>query len=367
MTRKLQVLGTLALLASYAGIAQAGAGGGNPYAFMKQGVGARGLGLGGAYLSQVTDGSSGYWNPAGYSYQEKGIQLYLSNMASGGQDAWQKSYEPTVTYISVAGRLLGLKNLMASFEDITYAVTYHQFELGGFQRTTQDGSGNVTLLDGEFGDKQSTLSVHAATQFFGDLVAVGFSLNQYFHTLDEAKAHGTGVTIGAQSNLSKVLDKDSEAMMGVLYDVKMGVLTRVYMKEKWENVEESIPPQYGLDFSCGLNNRTSPVRAFLAVGTFKQGVNSPQFHAGTEIVMRPLTASTESFSFVSATLRAGVGGIFSQPMEDWTTDDMNQFSQAISVGLGSEMLIGRKPVSMDFTVSMTEFGNKSVLSLGFDY
>lgn len=367
MRRDFRILWALALTTLCTATAQAGAGGGNPYAFMKQGVGARGLGLGGAYLSQVTDGSSGYWNPAGYSYQEKGTQIYLSHMSSGGQDAWQKSYEPSVNYLSVAGRLLALKNLMPSFEDITYAVTYHQFALDGFQRTTQDGSGNVTLLDGEFADKQSTLGVHAATQFFGDLVAVGFSLNQYFHTLDAADAHGTGVTIGAQSNLSKVLDKDSEAMLGVLYDVKMGVLTRVYMKEKWEHVEESIPPQYGLDFSFALNNRTSPVRALLALGTFKQGVNSPQFHAGSEVVFRPMTTNSESISFVSATLRAGVGGLFSQPMEEWTTEDMNQFSQAISFGLGGEMLIGKKPVSMDFTVSVTEFGNRSVLSIGFDY
>jgi len=349
-------------------LTHAGAGGGNPYAFMKLGVGARGVGLGGAYLSQVTDGSSGYWNPAGYGYLEKGVQLFLANSSLGGQDAWAKNYAPSMTYLSVAGRLLPLKGLSTSFEDITYALSYHQYALDGFVRTRQDASGNVEVVGGTFGDKQSTLGLHAATQFFGDLVAVGFSYNQYFHTLDDQSGSGAGVSVGAQSNLSKVLDRDSEAIFGLLYDVKMGVLTRVYLKEKWDSVEESIPAQYGLDISCSFNKRTSPVRIYLAAGTFKQGLNSPQIHCGSEVQYRPEAGTKESgFAFNCASLRAGLGGMFTQPLQGWSTEDMNQFSQDLSFGLGCEVSVGNKPVSVDFTASMTEFGNRSMLSMGFNY
>ena len=72
----------------------------DPSAFLYSGVGARALGMGGAFTSVADDTSAIYWNPAGLG---KVNQLTLAGMSqSAGQSQWDtKDITPTYQFVGV--------------------------------------------------------------------------------------------------------------------------------------------------------------------------------------------------------------------------------------------------------------------------
>ena len=57
---------------------RAGESGGQPGAFLQYGVGARALGMGGAFYAIADDATAAYWNPAGLAYLQRKEVTYMS-------------------------------------------------------------------------------------------------------------------------------------------------------------------------------------------------------------------------------------------------------------------------------------------------
>jgi hypothetical protein len=79
--RMTRFLVPLALAAALAGLAPgpARAAGEKGFAFLKVGVGARAMGMGGAYVAEVNDPSAVYWNPAGLGGLERAQVTFMHN------------------------------------------------------------------------------------------------------------------------------------------------------------------------------------------------------------------------------------------------------------------------------------------------
>jgi hypothetical protein len=293
---------------AFPAVAVSATGGGNPYAYLKQGVGARGVGLGGACQSMVADGSSGYWNPAGYANCE-GIQVYLTSDLGMASEPWQEEYLPQHTYVSASWQL---RPKGGTIPECTVALSAHDFRLDGF-RTTQVEGGSVVETGGEFGDEASELGLHVAVPISGSLLNVGLGILLHQQSLADRKASGSGMLLGAQVDLSEAFSHPSTPLLWILRDLRAGVCLRYASKERWDGDEQEYetPLRVDMSISCDVlgGDRDQLVTA---LGLAKQGVYRTQWRGGFEyrhdFDSRDGAADSPRLEF--ATLRSGFSGLY---------------------------------------------------------
>ena len=73
------------LILYFPGKASANRIGGDAYPFLKIGVGARALGMGGAFVAVADDGTAAYWNPAGLGSLGKREVSFMHTSVSGNK------------------------------------------------------------------------------------------------------------------------------------------------------------------------------------------------------------------------------------------------------------------------------------------
>jgi hypothetical protein len=123
---------------------------GEPAAFLRNGAGARGLGMGGAYTALADDASSVYWNPA--------------------KLAWQEKLEITAMYAN-----MGLDS-MYDYAGIVLPLSFASFGFGYLQQATNkiETTDSVGLVTGEVEAANNALFAGYG-QTFGDIFSLGFS------------------------------------------------------------------------------------------------------------------------------------------------------------------------------------------------
>jgi hypothetical protein len=89
--------------------------------FLNIGAGARGLGMGGAQVASVADGSSGYWNPAGLVSVKENPQLSLMH-AEYFAGIGKYDYASLALPVSNGKRTIGLSFLRFAVDDIPNTV-----------------------------------------------------------------------------------------------------------------------------------------------------------------------------------------------------------------------------------------------------
>lgn len=170
--------------------------------YLRIGVGARALGMGGAFVSICDDASATYWNPAGLTQL---TQRQITSMAS----------------LMSLDRKYNFLNYVTPLQNKTIGVSLINFGVGDLREIIKTPEGWDKEL-GEFDDTENTFMLSGA-QKLNDKLAIGVNLKyltqgmntQQHHPKGRNKASGMGIDVGG---LYKVSDNVKVGLM--LQDVR---------------------------------------------------------------------------------------------------------------------------------------------------
>ena len=258
------VLIVFATVASFADTTSDSAGG--AAAFLKIGVSARGVGMGGIGVADFSGADSVYWNPANIAYQEP-KQDMISTSCNMPLD---RSY-----------KFFGFSTRVGK---LAYAIGWGRFEVDDILRT--DNNGNIL---GTFDDKEDAIWLSAGYRFRSD-VAFGVSLKFLNQDVYTYSADGVGVDLGiaykptdklslglSVSNIGAELDWDDKSenddvpvyvRFGLVYDkaeygLKFGLEVLKIEDEDAEvlaGVEKSFKDRFSIRLGKNQNGVTAGAR-----------------------------------------------------------------------------------------------------------
>jgi len=290
--------------------------------YLRIGVGARALGMGGAFVSICDDASATYWNSAGL------IQLTQRQMTS-------------MTSLMSLDRRYNFLNYVTPLEDETKTIGISLINFGvkdlrEFVETTQ---GDQEL--GKFNDTENTVMLSYARKL-NDRLAIGVNLKyltqgmntQQHHPKGRNKASGLGLDVGT---LYKISD-----------DVKLGLMLqdiRSYLK--WETEHSDRLP---LVVKLGMSTKLFNERLTLATDIEQVEDNhKTKIYAGLEYWLRENLGLRAGV--FDSDLTAGLGFIFPtksinlQLDYSFAPDRFSDFKENIS---GSERYNHRFSLSVKF-------------------
>ncbi len=177
--------------------ARAGESGGQPGAFLQYGVGARALGMGGAFYAVADDATAAYWNPAGLAYlQRKEITTMQATLFAQTAFTYMGYANPTTTRGTFA---LGITQLTSTGFEKVNAV---------FDPAT--GEPTSITKAGSFADTQRAIALSWGREAT-ETMAFGLSVKQVSRQLDSS----------SDSHLA--LDIAAMRIMGPNYHMALGV------------------------------------------------------------------------------------------------------------------------------------------------
>ena len=181
----------------FAPAASAGESGGQPGQFLQYGVGARALGMGGAFYAVADDASAAYWNPAGLAYlQRKEITTMQASLWEQTSLTYFGYAHPTATKGTFAFGMATLSS--AGFEKVTAL----------FNPQTNEPTSVTT--NGTFADQQRAM-IFAWGKEATETTSFGISLKQVTRQLDSS------------SDSTLTMDASAMRIMGPYYRLALGI------------------------------------------------------------------------------------------------------------------------------------------------
>lgn len=220
------------------------------------GVGARALGLGGAYIAAPNDASAVYWNPGGMDLLErKSATMFYSNLPLGGQYNFVAYVHPTLNFGTLGAAILRVGN--------------------DFQHVHTNGE---ILGDASFANTQFLFSYGKNLPLN---LSAGLSIKieqQSFTLSDGGTLNGRGV--GADFGLIYRPDFD----MTLLQNTSLGVIIQNAIPPiiKAGNENQQIPRSYKFGFAKDLRFRGRDDLVSLYADLEYNVNKAPKFHFGTE-------------------------------------------------------------------------------------
>jgi len=182
----LRGLAVCLLLSAWCGSAGAEgtAGGAAPY--LREGMGARGLGMGNAQTAAAAEAAAAYWNPAALTaLNGSGLASQLALLGDGR--AWN-----ALSFCQ--------SGMTARLGHYAYGLSWFNFTAGS---DLEARASNRPEPEGIFGDAQNAFVLALASDF-GSGVAVGTNLKILSHKLSDETAMGTGIDLALWQRLDEV-------------------------------------------------------------------------------------------------------------------------------------------------------------------
>ncbi len=153
--------------------------GGYPGGFLRMGIGARPLGMGGAFVALADDGTAAFWNPAGLGQLDK---PQLASMYT------RMSLDRTHHFVGYAQPIRGFATISISW--LNYGVAHI------------DGRDVLGQPTGDFSDAENAYLLSIGRKI-GHALFVGGTLKFLRHQLADKQASGSGMDLGAMLKFSE--------------------------------------------------------------------------------------------------------------------------------------------------------------------
>lgn len=148
----------------------------NTMAFLKRGIGAKALSLGGAFVAVADDATSVYWNPAGLTQNKK--------------------FSIAASYDDRFG--IGVKDQYVSFgkswKNIAFGIAFVRTSIDKIPRTKWDEY-QRPLLEGYFETSDNALFLSTALRIFKG-ISVGVNGKYFYSQLDKNSGSGADIDVG---------------------------------------------------------------------------------------------------------------------------------------------------------------------------
>ncbi|NLB34557.1 MAG: hypothetical protein GX817_01875 [Elusimicrobia bacterium] len=192
-------LGAL-VMTGFCGTLSAGAG---PAAYLNQGIGARAMGMGGAFTAVADDASAAYWNPAGLALIDNIQGTLIFQRLSEADWPGLEDIAPSFSFFNFVLPMSRTGLLNAGVASLSIAT----FGIDNIPLTQMDASGNLSR--GSFTDKESAIIFSAGYPILGDDMLIGLSIRYLsldFDGVDGASASGWDMQIGQMFHLNQYIN-----------------------------------------------------------------------------------------------------------------------------------------------------------------
>ena len=232
--------------------------------FLRIGVGARPLAMGGAYVALANDASAFYWNPAGMSQSDR-ISLHFDHVPMFGGIAQYNAANVSLGFYKKFA--VGLSWIRLGVDDIP---RYGSLQGTQFERLTQATYRSTGEATGYFGDMENAVMVSFSRSLFYDVyfgtgfsdnkipVEISFGLTGKYinHKLDDKKGTGQGLDAGVLLRATSVQKAYNDAKTWLGFGLMARDLSRTKMV--WDTAnnhqdEVDLTLQSGLALSHFIN------------------------------------------------------------------------------------------------------------------
>lgn len=308
-------------------------------AFLKKGVGAKAIAMGGAFTSVADDPSAIYWNPAGLTK----IQMYsFSAMGAMGESDKYPGLKDVIPTHQFFAATMPLSNVTGIFGKSVIGIGYISSTMGGIQHTSGDG----TLL-GTMNHTDTAYYLSMGYPIFTgyNSLSLGASLKYISYSFSDISASGSGMDLDA----------------GVLYS--MGTLNFGAMVTKGVEIDNDKAP---MTTKFGVSNRFKLGKKLQLLGALDlvQRQQEPLLaNLGGEFgIKEPLMF--DNFGINGLSLRFGIDGYAVENRYD-ISSSLNE-TVGYNCGLGIDLYIANTYLQLDIALlSGNMFEQSTKFSVNF--
>ena len=318
----------------------------DPAAYLKTGVGARALAMGGAYTSICDDPTAIYWNPAGLALVN---QIAFSAMGQSlGSTQWDtlKDIAPSYQFVGVT---FPLKSLDLVFPKSTMGVGLISNSLSNVTYSYLDAS-DVIVRD-TFADTENAYFVsYGFALSEPDRIYAGATLKyltQSFSKISGANATG--------------YDLDAGFLYGISKTANLGLVLQKGAQLTWANGRTDTA---GITTKFGASNKFTLTRDLSLLGAIDlaQRKDEPlSTNIGTELGYEPKGIAVGKFSIDGLYVRGGLDGYAIENRYDYLTKINNNLNLTGGFGLNASCF--GVFIQFDYSMGFYRLGNENRFTL----
>jgi hypothetical protein len=326
----------------FSSLAFAGRVGGGPYAFLSIGVGARALGMGGAFVALADDGTAAYWNPAGLSLLKKREFIAMYTTLSVAPHYTGEGVKCMHQYVGYAH-----PNILGG----SVGVSWVRLCVEGVEKTGIDQYEEL-IREGKLKNSEDAFIFSYGRELFEGMFYLGVNLKYFVHQLYTYRGKGYGVDIGMLGDVSSIFGKKGRPLLGVLNNMRLGLIVRGNFEKVWNTgrrEQDTISGELGLVFDPLVFDRGKWTVALALSQRKEQPMN---MSVGTEIQLLKLPY------IEMLALRAGVDDWYIESRYDKLSLEKLNYKRKVALGGGVRVGI----FQIDYAAVFERFGIRHRIS-----